>query len=142
MSASTCYFEGTIASLGRGTDNPFELFGHPDMSAPFTFTPRSVPGAKNPPLKDKLCHGYDLRDKPLEDIWEEGINLDYIITAYNELSIGDKFFTSFFDKLAGVGYIRDMILSGASAKEIKDSWKDDVKAFKARRRPYLLYPET
>ena len=140
--ASTCYFEGTIASLGRGTDNPFELFGHPDMSAPFTFTPRSVPGAKNPPLKDKLCHGYDLREKPLEDIWKEGINLDYIITAYNELSIGDKFFTSFFDKLAGVGYIRDMILSGASAKEIKDSWKDDVKAFKARRRPYLLYPET
>ena len=140
--ASTCYFEGTIASLGRGTDNPFELFGHPDMSAPFTFTPRSVPGAKNPPLKDKLCHGYDLREKPLEDIWKEGINLDYIITAYNELSIGDKFFTSFFDKLAGVGYIRDMILSGALAKEIKDSWKDDVKAFKARRRPYLLYPET
>lgn len=140
--ASTCYFEGTIASLGRGTDNPFELFGHPDMSAPFTFTPRSVPGAQNPPLKDKLCHGYDLREKPLEDIWAEGINLDYIITAYNELSIGDKFFTSFFDKLAGVGYIRDMILSGASAKEIKDSWKDDVKVFKARRRPYLLYPET
>ena len=140
--ASTCYFEGTIASLGRGTDNPFEVFGHPDMSAPFTFTPRSVPGAKNPPLKDKLCHGYDLREKPLEDIWKEGINLDYIITAYNELSIGDKFFTSFFDKLAGVGYIRDMILSGALAKEIKDSWKDDVKAFKARRRPYLLYPET
>ena len=97
---------------------------------------------KNPPLKDKLCHGYDLREKPLEDIWKEGINLDYIITAYNELSIGDKFFTSFFDKLAGVGYIRDMILSGASAKEIKDSWKDDVKAFKARRLPYLLYPET
>ena len=140
--ASTCYFEGTIASLGRGTDNPFELFGHPDMSAPFTFTPRSVPGAKNPPLKDKLCHGYDLREKPLEDIWKEGINLDYIITAYNDLQIGDKFFTNFFDKLAGVGYIRDMILSGASAKEIKDSWKDDVKAFKARRRPYLLYPET
>ena len=140
--ASTCYFEGTIASLGRGTDNPFELFGHPDMSAPFTFTPRSVPGAKNPPLKDKLCHGYDLRDKPLEDIWEEGINLDYIITAYNDLQIGDKFFTNFFDKLAGVGYIREMILSGASAKEIKDSWKDDVKVFKARRRPYLLYPET
>ena len=140
--ASTCYFEGTIASLGRGTDNPFELFGHPDMSASFIFTPRSVPGAKNPPLKDKLCHGYDLRDKPLEDIWEEGINLDYIITAYNDLHIGDKFFTSFFDKLAGVGYIREMILSGASAKDIKDSWRDDVKAFKARRRPYLLYPES
>ncbi|MBR5660417.1 MAG: DUF1343 domain-containing protein [Bacteroidales bacterium] len=140
--ASTCYFEGTIASLGRGTDNPFEIFGHPDMSSSFTFTPRSVPGAKNPPLKDKLCHGYDLREKPLDEICDEGINLDYIITAFNDLGIGDKFFTSFFDKLAGVGYIREMILSGASAQEIKARWKDDVEAFKARRHPYLLYPDS
>lgn len=139
--ASTCYFEGTVASLGRGTDNPFELFGHPDMTSSFTFTPRSVPGAKNPPLKDKLCHGYDLREKPLEDIWDEGINLDYIITAFNDLHIGDKFFTNFFDKLAGVGFIREMILSGATAEEIKARWKDDVESFKTRRRPYLLYPD-
>ena len=139
--ASTCYFEGTVVSLGRGTDNPFEVFGHPDISAPFSFTPKSVPGAKNPPLKDQLCHGYDLREKPMEDIWNEGINLDYVITAYKDLGIGDKIFTRFFDLLAGVGYIREMIIAGASAEEIKARWKDDVEAFRARRKPYLLYDD-
>ena len=137
--ASTCYFEGTPVSLGRGTDNPFEMFGHPDMKADYSFTPKSVPGAKNPPLKDKLCYGYDLREKPLEEIWDEGINLEYVITAFQSLQIGESFFTSFFDKLAGVEYIREMILSGASADEIKARWKDDVESFRARRRPYLLY---
>lgn len=141
--ASTCYFEGTVVSLGRGTDYPFEMFGHPDMTGEFTFTPRSVPGAKNPPLKDQTCHGVDLHEKPLEEIWEEGINLEYVITAFRDLDMGEAFFGTgtFFDKLAGVGYIKEMILSGASAAEIKACWKDDVEAFKVLRRPYLLYPE-
>lgn len=139
--SSTCYFEGTVVSLGRGTDHPFEMFGHPDMTFPYSFTPGSVPGAKNPPFKDVLCHGCDLREMPLEEICKEGINLEYVIKAYRNLNIGDKFFTRFFDKLAGVSYIREMIISGASAEEIKARWQDDVAAFKNRRRPYLLYPE-
>jgi len=141
--SSICYFEGTVVSLGRGTDSPFEMFGHPDMTFPYTFTPRSVPGAKNPPLKDQLCHGVDLREKPLQEIWDEGINLDYVVSAYKNLGIGDAFFGNgnFFDKLAGVGYIREMIIAGASADEIKARWKDDVETFKAQRRPYLLYEE-
>ena len=142
--ASTCYFEGTVVSLGRGTDRPFEMFGHPDMEGySFTFTPRSVPGAKNPPLKDQVCHGVDLGEKPLEEIWNEGINLEYVIEAYRALGMGEAFFgkNNFFDLLAGVGYFREMILDGAGADEIKARWKDDVEDFKVRRRPYLLYPE-
>lgn len=142
--ASTCYFEGTVVSLGRGTDRPFEMFGHPDMEGySFTFTPHSVPGAKNPPLKDQVCHGVDLGEKPLEEIWNEGINLEYVIEAYRALGMGEAFFgkNNFFDLLAGVGYFREMILDGAGADEIKARWKDDVEDFKVRRRPYLLYPE-
>ena len=141
--SSTCFFEGTVMSLGRGTDAPFEIFGHPGMSvsSPYSFTPRSVPGAKNPPLKDQLCYGYDLRDIPFETIWEKGVDLEYVITAFKGLGIGEKFFSSFFDKLAGTGYVREMILKGASADEIKARWKDDVEAFKRLRRQYLLYPE-
>ena len=141
--SSICFFEGTVVSLGRGTDAPFEMFGHPDMpaSSPYSFTPRSVPGAKNPPLKDKLCRGYDLREIPLGTIWEKGVDLEYVITAYKSLGLGEAFFTGFFDKLAGTGYVREMILSGASAEEIKARWKGDVEAFKKLRRPYLLYPE-
>lgn len=139
---STCYFEGTPVSLGRGTDKPFQVYGHPDMKGySFSFTPRSVAGAKNPPQLDKLCHGVDLTSVPDEKIISRGINLDYVIDAYRNLGIGDKFFTGFFDKLMGKSDIRTMIEAGKSSKQIKASWKADVKKFKRQRKPYLLYAE-
>ncbi len=137
---STCYFEATPVSLGRGTDKPFQIYGHPDMKGyDFSFTPRSVPGAKNPPQLDKLCHGVDLSNLTDEEIWKRGIDLSYLIDAYRNLNIGDKFFTSFFEKLIGVDYVRTMIEAGKSADEIKAAWKDDVEKFKTQRKKYLLY---
>lgn len=139
---STCYFEGTPVSLGRGTDWPFQVYGHPDMKGyDFSFTPKSRPGAKTPPQMDKLCHGVDLHNLKAEDVIAQGMNLEYVIDAYRNLNIGDKFFTSFFDKLAGRTYIREMIQAGKSASEIRAMWQDDVTKFKKQRRPYLLYPE-
>lgn len=139
---STCYFEATPVSLGRGTDMPFEVYGHPDMKGrDFEFTPRSVPGAKNPPQLDQLCHGVDLRDISEEDAIAMGVNLEYVIDAYRDLGMGDKFFRSFFELLIGRGDIRQMIEEGKSAAEIKATWTDDVKRFREQRRPYLLYAE-
>ncbi|MBR6489950.1 MAG: DUF1343 domain-containing protein, partial [Muribaculaceae bacterium] len=71
----------------------------------------------------------------------KGMNLEYVIDAYNNLNIGDKFFTPFFDKLAGRTYIRELIQAGKSANEIRAMWQDDVKNFKEQRKPYLLYKE-
>lgn len=139
---STCYFEATPVSLGRGTDMPFLVYGHPDMKGrDFSFTPRSVPGAKNPPQKDKLCYGVDLRAISDEGAIAQGVNLEYVIDAYNDLALGDSFFNSFFEKLVGRGDIRQMIEEGKSADEIKSTWADDVKQFRARRKPYLLYED-
>ena len=139
---STCLFEGTPVSLGRGTDFPFQVYGHPDMKGyDFTFTPESVPGAKNPPLLNKLCHGVDLRNVPDEKIFENGFDLSYIIDAYNNLKMGDKFFTPFFEKLVGVDYIRKMINEGKTNEEIRKMWANDVEKFRQQRRPYLLYEE-
>ncbi len=139
---SVCYFEGTPASLGRGTDRPFKIYGHPDMkNRSFSFTPRSVPGAKNPPLLNQLCHGVDLSDISDEEAISQGINLSYLIDAYRDVNIGDKFLTPFFEKLIGVDSVRKMIADGKSADEIKATWADDVKNFKELRRRYLLYPE-
>ena len=139
---STCYFEATPVSLGRGTDHPFEVYGHPDMkNRDYEFTPRSVEGAKNPPQLDKLCHGVDLTNLDEEEIIARGIDLSYLIDAYRDLGMGDSFFRSFFERLIGRGYIRTMIEDGASAEAIKATWRDDVEKFKAQRRPYLLYPE-
>ena len=139
---STCLFEGTVCSLGRGTDAPFEMYGHPQMKGcKYSFTPRSVAGAKNPPLKDCLCYGVDLRGKDDEQIIAEGFNLQYVIDAYNRTNLGDKFFTRFFEKLVGVDYIRTMIIEGKSASEIRARWQADVEQFKVLRRKYLLYAE-
>lgn len=139
---STCLFEGTACSLGRGTDAPFEMYGHPTMQGcDYTFTPRSVAGAKNPPLKDQLCYGVDLRGIDDEQIISEGFNLEYIIDAYRRTNLGEKFFTRFFELLVGVDYIREMIIDGCSAEQIASRWQSDVEQFKTLRRKYLLYKE-
>ena len=106
-----------------------------------TFTPRSVPGAKNPPLLNKKCYGVDLTRLSNEEIWEKGINFDYVIDAYRNLNLGDHFFRPFFEKLIGVDYVREMIKAGKSSEEIKAMWHDDVEKFREQRRPYLLYEE-
>ncbi len=139
---STCLFEATPVSLGRGTSLPFQVYGHPDMTGyAFRFTPRSMPGAKKPPLQDRLCYGADLSNVPDERIWERGVDLTYLIDAYRNLKMGERFFTPFFERLVGRSYVRKMILEGKEADEIKKMWAEDVARFKEQRRPYLLYEE-
>jgi uncharacterized protein YbbC (DUF1343 family) len=138
---SMCYFEATPVSLGRGTDKAFQMYGHPNMKGyKYSFTPRSVDGAKNPPQLDRECFGVDLRTEPsIEQINAAGINLEYLIDAYRNLNLDSHFFRSFFELLIGQDYVRKMIMSGASAEEIKAMWAEDVAYFKEQRRPYLIY---
>ena len=137
---SICLFEGTPVSLGRGTDMPFQVYGHPAMKGyDFYFTPRSKAGAKNPPQENKLCHGVDLRGLSNEAIWAKGLDLTYVIDAYRNLNMGDKFFTSFFNLLIGTDKVKKMIIEGKSAEEIRATWQEDVAKFKEQRKPYLLY---
>lgn len=139
---STCYFEATPVSLGRGTDKAFQIYGHPNMQGyDFSFTPRSVSGAKFPPQLNKTCYGVDLTNLEDEAIIARGINMEYVIDAYNNLNLDDHFFRSFFELLIGNGTIRKMIKEGKSAAEIEATWKDDVAKFKEERKPYLLYAE-
>ena len=139
---TTCLFEGTVLSMGRGTDAPFELYGHPDLKGyDFSFTPAPNAGSAKPPHMGKTCYGEDLRTLPDEEIWAEGINLEYIVAAYHNLALGEKFFTQMFEKLIGVGYVREMIMAGYSAEEIEARWMEDVAKFKEQRRKYLIYNE-
>ena len=138
--AALCPFEGTVVSLGRGTDKPFEIYGHPDMTGrTFTFTPRPTAGAKHPPLEGKCCYGVDLSALPLADAREVGFSLQYVIDAYTDLGLGDRFFTPMFEKLVGVGWVREMILAGAPESEIRARWAGDVERYRTRRAKYLLY---
>lgn len=138
--AALCPFEGTVVSLGRGTDKPFEMYGYPDMTGrTFSFTPRPTAGAKHPPLEGRLCRGVDLSGMPLAEAREVGFSLRYVIDACADLGMGDKFFTPMFEKLVGVGWVREMILAGASEAEIRARWAGDVERYRERRTKYLLY---
>ena len=139
---SLCYFEATDVSLGRGTDKPFQQYGHPDMKGfAYTFTPESREGAKTPPQLGNTCYGRDLSSMSDDDIIARQLDLTYLIEAYRSLNIGDKFFTPFFEKLIGVDWVRTMIEAGSSADEIRQRWAPDVERFKKQRKPYLLYKE-
>ena len=107
----------------------------------FSYTPQPNAGSKTPPHSGKLCYGVDLRALPDEQIWREGLNLEYVIDAYRDLAMGDKFFTPMFEKLIGVDWVRTMIKEGYTAAEIKERWAEDVENFKQQRRKYLLYSE-
>jgi uncharacterized protein YbbC (DUF1343 family) len=141
---SLCPFEGTEVSLGRGTDKPFQQYGHPILKAKYSysFTPESRPGALNPPLKGQICYGVDLSQ--LENARSIGLDLSYVIDAYTVLKEQGKehdFFTPFFDKLLGVYWVRDMIEEGCQADTIRARWLPEVEAFKQLRKKYLLYEE-
>ena len=139
---TTCLFEGTVLSMGRGTEAPFEIYGHPDLRGyDYSFTPAPNAGSAEPPHMGRLCYGGDLRDIPNEEIWREGIDLSYMVEAYHNLTIKEKFFKPMFEKLIGVSWVREMIMAGCTAEEIEARWKEDVEKFKIQRRKYLLYKE-
>lgn len=134
-----CFFEGTVVSVGRGTDRPFQVYGHPDMRGDYTFTPKSVAGASKPLLEGQRCRGFDLTDyahgyadNPRE------LRLEWLIEVYQQLR-GVSFFNSYFSKLAGDKQLQRDIENGKSAEELRASWQSDLEAFKAVRGKYLLY---
>jgi uncharacterized protein YbbC (DUF1343 family) len=141
---SLCLFEGTVVSVGRGTEMPFEVFGHPAFEEhySFNFTPQSVSGAQHPTHKDKTCYGMNLRyfedDYLLED---PQLRLHWLIDAYNRYSQKEDFFTDFFYKLCGTKSIRHQLEQGMVADEIRASWKPGLEQFKELRKKYLLYED-
>ena len=133
---SLCLFEGTNVSLGRGTEYPFQHFGAPYLKSNYSFTPKSGEGSKSPPHENKKCYGTDLR---FQDNYLEEINLNWLIESYNNCPEKEKFFNSFFDKLAGTDKLRLQIIEAKTVKEIKESWQENLNEFKKIRNKYLLY---
>ncbi len=136
---STCFFEGTVLSEGRGTLMPFEIFGHPDLKGDFSFTPISIEGMSlYPKLKGQLCFGKDLRSFEPENGWNQ-IFLSWIVDSYKQYPDKKNFFIPHFDMLAGTNTLREQIESGLTEEEIRRSWESDLEAYKTMRFQYLLY---
>ncbi|MFO8054672.1 MAG: DUF1343 domain-containing protein [Bacteroidales bacterium] len=136
-------FEGTIMSIGRGTDMPFQVVGHPGLKQrDIAFTPRSIPGAsKNPKHKGEICHGWDLRDTALALREQKEIHLSWLIDSYEQLKKDYSYFNHFFYKLSGNNTLRKKIEAGWTEEKIRQSWEKDIEDFKKIRKRYLLYPD-
>ena len=134
-----CFFEGTIVSVGRGTDTPFQIFGHPNMRGEYNFTPQSKPGASKPLLEGQKCRGENLVEYAHGYAYNENqLQLNWIINAYNQLS--DKgFFTNYFRLLSGDKQMQADIEKGMTAEQIRASWQKDLEAFMKIREKYLMY---
>ncbi|WP_276369585.1 DUF1343 domain-containing protein [Chryseolinea sp. H1M3-3] len=134
---SICFFEGTVLSLGRGTQFPFQVIGHPDLkNFDFQFTPVTIEGmAKNPPQENKLCYGLDLRQVAVP----KKIELRYLLDMYKAFPDKEKFFIPFFERLAGNKILRQQIKDGLTEDQIRQTWQKDLDAYKEMRTKYLLY---
>lgn len=138
---SLAFFEGTIVSEGRGTDFPFQVYGFPDYSGEdFEFTPRSIKGfSVHPKFENLVCRGRDLREfTPSSGVWDR-LYLDWLIESYEQYTDKEKFFTPYFDKLAGTDQLRKDIQSGIPLDEIRLKWDSGLSEFKVLRKKYLLY---
>lgn len=140
---SLCFFEGTTVSVGRGTDKPFQQFGAPYFKeTQYSFTPQSNEGAKYPKYEGGQCNGFVLND--FAQFYLNGLGelyLHWLVEAYNMAPEKDKFFNSFFEKLAGTDQLRKDIVAGKTAEQIRESWQEEVSEFKRLRRKYLLYKD-
>ena len=136
---STCFFEGTVVSEGRGTSSPFEIYGHPGLDGDFTFTPVSIPGVSgNPKFRDQPCRGRDLREFVPEEGWTS-LQLQWLLDAYARFPEKEAFFTPYFEKLAGTSSLRSQIEAGWDEKMIRDSWQEGLGNYMKIREAYLIY---
>ena len=134
--ASLCFFEGTNVSLGRGTEKQFQIYGSPFLPKNgFSFTPKPNFGAKDPLHNGKLCYGEDLSG--ISKI--SGLQLKWLLKAYNSTSDKSKFFIPFFTKLAGTKKLQEQIEAGLTEPEIKKTWQVGLENFKKIRKNYQIY---
>lgn len=140
---SVCLFEGTTISLGRGTMFPFLQIGHPDLKGKYSysFKPVNIPGmSEDPPQKDKICYGIDLKNYDINSVNGDKINLTWLIEIYKAFPVKEHFFNNYFTRLAGTDKLRKQIEAGDSEKEIRASWEPALSNYKIMRKKYLIYP--
>ena len=139
-----CLFEGTCISVGRGTDAPFQMFGHPKMqNTTYEFIPRSISGAaKNPPYLGEKCFGYLLStaETPYFNT-DKKLELRWLLQAYKNFPEKETFFNNYFKNLAGNTELQKQITEGKEEEEIRKSWEPALSEYKKIRKKYLLYAD-
>ncbi|MBS1742509.1 MAG: DUF1343 domain-containing protein [Bacteroidetes bacterium] len=143
---STCFFEGTVVSEGRGTDKPFEIFGHPSLPKNlYSFTPKPNEGSKSSKCFYQQCYGWNVSGTTSEVLaaLDGKIRLSYLLNAYKLFPGKDSFFlkNNFFHSLAGNDLLMKQVKENMTEEQIRKSWQTDLEKFKAIRKKYLLYTD-
>ena len=142
---SLCLFEGTNCSVGRGTEWPFEVVGHPDFPCDsFYFVPRPNVGNKNPLHSGWLCGGWDFSKLSVDSLRKEDqLNISWLLEFYAKFPDKSAFFRkdNFIDLLSGTRTLKHQIMEGKTEAEIRATWAEDLDAYRKIRARYLLYPE-
>lgn len=138
---SLCLLEATDVTVGRGTEGPFERYGHPDFpdTLEFSFTPEPDFGAKDPKHNGELCYGYSFDQEKLYRA--EQIDLQPLMNAY-KLMNGDLFrgkSKRMFYLLCGTDELLKQLEQGLSEQEIRATWQPGLQSFLKMRKQYLLY---
>lgn len=142
---SLCLFEGTVVSVGRGTDWPFQIIGHPQFkNSQFSFIPEPNFGSKKPKLKGQECKGIDFIESGLSVMQNQHqIQLSWFMQFYNDLNLKEQFFLSnnFINLLAGSNTFKNNLINGLTEAEIRLTWEPALSEFKIKRKHYLLYSD-
>ena len=135
-----CMFEGTVMSVGRGTDFPFQVVGHPQYKdSSFYFVPESRTGASSPLYEFKKCYGKDFRTYDVSSI--RSLDISIWKEIYKQYGGNELFFNRFFIKLAGTPDLQRSLELNVSEEKIRESWREDLEAFRQVRQKYLLYKD-
>lgn len=144
---SLCFFEGTEVSIGRGTEHPFQVWGHPkancDMLDHFSFQPVSIIGkSKHPKHENTFCRGIDFRGYAQDSIrkhWK--LEISILQEAQDCVQPDKEFFnrSTFFNLLAGNSQLINQLKERKNEEEIRESWEPELEKFKLIRAKYLLY---
>ncbi len=134
-------FEGTIMSLGRGTEFPFQVIGHPGFKdSSFVFTPKPNKLSAQPKYVNQICNGIDVRKSNYTLNHPNQINLNWLIEAYTKMKRED-FFDKNFNFHSGNNTLQSQIKSGKTEIQIRKTWQKDLEVFKKIRKKYLLYAD-
>ncbi|HYE58774.1 MAG TPA: DUF1343 domain-containing protein, partial [Rhodothermales bacterium] len=107
------------------------------------FTPESIPGmSASPKLLGRALGGIEIEvtDAHAVQPVELGIHaLDaFLAQAPDRAAFFER--PSAFDRLSGTPRLREMLTRGNRPDAVIAAYQADVRAWEARRRPYLLYP--
>lgn len=147
--ASLCLFEPTHISVGRGTDYPFQMLGHPTLhwsNTPLNrITPSKNPvAAPYPKWENTVLNAVFIQDFEILSYPVNGFDLRLLHNTFAQARERNvELITSerFFDQLAGTDTLRKALSSGKSIQDIEASWQTELIQYRILRQPYLLYPE-